>query len=900
VSFDRAKKRWRAMRHRNELERELDDELRFHLERDAALNRESGMNEQEAEYAAMRTFGGIEQSKEECRDARGVRLLEEFWQDLRYSVRMLLKRPGFTALAVLTLALGIGACTAIFSVVEGVLLRSLPYPNAERIVQLREVNTSGAPIAFAEPNFVDVRARSHTLEAVAQYGGDLTTVTGGSEPVRARTIVVSGDFFQVLGTAPAVGRTFLPEESRAGGPPVAVVSYGFWQKLLGGNLNLSSTTLRLMDQTVTVVGVMPASFSFPRDAEIWIPRELFPAEVSRSGHNWSVVARLRPTATIEQATAEVSDIGKQLKREYDKEINTTGFKLIPQQEYMVGNVRRALVMIFVAVGFLLIVACANVANLMLAQITARQREVAVRSALGASRLRLARQFITENLVLVLIAGAIGVLLSFWGVKLLLELNKDSLPRINEIGMNASVIGFTLGICVLIAAVLGVVPLLRFSRLDLETSLRESGGAARGYAGKHLRSLLVVSQMALTLILLVGAGLLGKSFYRLMRIDPGFSTESVVTMELSLPSPRMNEERYKKFMKSYKRLREEGVAPDETVSLSAEEERQRVFQQQLLERLNVTPGILAAGSISVLPLTGGGPDGNFFIDNDPSKKGYAEYRLATAGYFAAMRIPLLRGRLFDSTDQPNSPNAAVVSYSLAKKYWPNSDPIGQRIQFGNMDGDLRLLHVVGVVGDVHDYGVDQAVNPTVYGNAFQRLPRSTMTVIARAQAEPAALVPSMRETVRSLNPQLPLNFQTLDQVFSSSLDQRRFSLVIFAVFGTAALLLAAMGLYGVTSYAVAQRTQEIGLRMALGAQMGDVLKLILRNGMSLVLVGAVVGLAGAFAATRVMSSLLFEVAPTDLVTFVIVPAILILVALLACFIPARRATKVDPLVALRYE
>jgi len=826
--------------------------------------------------------------------------METFIKDIRFGVRSLLKRRGFTSIAVLTLALGIGACTAIFSVVDGVLLRSLPYPDAERIVQLREVNSAGAQIAFAEPNYLDVRARTHTLEAVAEYGGELTTVTGSSEPVRALTVAVSGDFFHVLGTKPVVGRTFLAEESKPGGTPVAVVSYGFWQRLLGRKSDLAGTTLRLMDQNVAVVGVMPAGFAFPQDAEVWIPRELFPQETSRSAHNWSVVARLRPGITTEQAKTEVSAIGKQLKQEYGKDVDAVNFTLVPQQEYMVGNVRAALLMILVAVGFLLAVACANVANLLLAQVTARQREFAVRSALGATRLRLARQFITENLLLALTAGALGVLLSFWGVDLLLGLNQQSLPRMSEIAVNARAVVFTLGLSLLIAAVLGVVPLLRFSTRDLETSLREAGSGARGYAGRHLRSLLVVAQMALTLILLVGAGLLGKSFYRLLQIDPGFRTESAVAMELSLPNPRMDEQRYKQFMKSYNRLMEQGVAPDVTVQLSAEEERQRLFHKQLLERLSATPGVVAAGSVDSLPLTGGGADGTFLIGNDPARKGHAEYRLASSGYFATMRIPLLRGRTFDQSDQPNSPNAAVVSQSLVRKYWPNEDPIGQTIQFGNMDGDLRLLHVVGVVGDVHDYGVDVPTSPTIYGNALQRLPSSSLTVIVRAQVEPSASVPAMRETVRSLDPQLPLNFRTLDQVFSSSLDQHRFGLVIFGVFGTTALLLAAMGIYGVTTYAVAQRTQEIGIRMALGARMSDVLKLVLKNGMSLALIGAAVGVAGAFATTRVMSSLLFGVAPTDLATFTSVVVVLVVVAFVACYIPARRATKVDPLVALRYE
>ena len=821
-------------------------------------------------------------------------------KDIRVSLRSLLKRPGFTLIAILTLALGLGASTAIFSVVDGVLMRSLPYPHAGRMVQLREVNARGGRIAFAEPNFLDMRARSHGFEAIAQYSGSESTVNGGSEPVRALTYAVSADFFKVLAVTPILGRVFTPEESRAGGVPVAVVSYGFWQRLLGAKPDLSLTTLRLMDKSVAVIGVMPQGLGFPQSAEVWIPREIFPAEVSRSAHNWSVIGRMRPNVSLEQARAEVSAIAKQLKQETGNEMDAVDFTLVPQQEYMVGHVRNPLIMILVAVGFLLVVACVNVANLLLAQMTTRQRDFAVRTALGATRLRLARQFITENLLLVFSAGALAVVISFWAVKLLLSLNRQALPRVSEIGVDARAIVFTFALSLLIAVLLGLVPLLRFSVRDLEKSLRDAGTGARGFAGRHLRSSLVVAQMALTLVLMICAGLLARSFYRLMQIDPGFRTERVVAMELSLPSSRMDEQRYKHFMQSYKRLMEQGVAPEPNIQLNTDEERHRLFQNQLLERLSSTPGVIASGVISELPLSGGGPSGTFLVDNNPERKGNADYRLASSGYFAALSMPLLRGRMFDSSDGPNSPHAAVVSQSLVEKYWPNEDPIGQTIQFGNMDGDLRLLHVVGVVGDVRGYGVDHAPVPTVYGNAPQRLPSSSYTVVARSQIEDTALVSAMREVVKGLDPQLPLKFRTLDQVFSSSLDSQRFSLVIFGAFGVAALLLAALGIYGVTSYAVAQRTQEIGIRMALGAQMKDVLKLVLRSAMSLVFLGSVIGLAGAYAATRVMSSLLFGVTPTDLATFVAVPLLLFIVALVASLVPARRATKVDPLIALRYE
>ena len=820
-------------------------------------------------------------------------------KDIRYGFRSLTRRPAFTALAIFTLAIGIGASTSIFAVVDGVLLRPLPYPHAEQIVQLREVNAKGMQIPLAEPNYLDIRARSRSFASMAQYSGDLTTVTGASEPVRAQVFAVSSGFFDALDVKPILGRTFSAEESRQGGPPVAVVSYGFWQRLLGGRSDLSGVSLELADQKVSVIGVMPADFAFPKNAEIWIPRELFPSDDSRTAHNWSVVARLNSNTTIQQARAELSELGKQLQQEHGSGTDAVDFAAVPQQEYMVKDVRRALFMIFAAVGLLLLVACANVANLLLAQVTTRQRDLAVRTALGATRLRLARQFITENILLVLAGGVAGVLLSLWGVDLLVALNQQSLPRSSEIGVDARAIGFTLILSLVIGTILGIVPLLRYSGKDLETVLREAGSGARGYAGSHLRNLLVVAQMALTLVLLVGAGLLGKSFYRLLQVDPGFQTESAVAMELSLPDAPTDPTRYEQFKQS-EQLLKQGKTPTVQPKLSAAEEKQRLFQQQLLERLRATPGVIAVGTINHLPLTGGGTNGMFLINNNPELQGYGDYRLVAGDYFAAMRIPLLRGRSFAVSDDFNAPNAAVISQSLAQKYWPNQDPLGQTIQFGNMDGDIRLLHVAGVVGDVHDYGVDEKVNPTVYANAQQRFPKSNWTVVARAQVEPAMLTPVMREAVRSLDPNLPLKFRTLDQIFSSSLDQHRFSLVIFGAFGVAALLLAAMGIYGVTTYTVAQRTQEIGIRMALGAQVDDVLKLVLGNAMSLVVIGVVIGLAGAYGITRVMSHLLFEVTPTDLFTFTAVPLVLLIVAFVASLLPARRATKVDPMVALRNE
>jgi putative ABC transport system permease protein len=793
-------------------------------------------------------------------------------RDFKYALRLLRSRFGFSAAAVISLALGIGACTAIFSVVDGVLLRSLPYPDSDRIVQLREVSEKGSLMPVTEPNFRDVRANNESLEGLAQYSGSLTTVTGGSEPVRTRVFYVSVDFFSVLRTQPAIGRAFLPEESQPGGRTVAVVSYGFWRRILGGTTNLTNTTLTIEDQSFDIVGVMPAGFSFPKDTDVWIPREIFPSQTSRTAHNWSAIGRIRPSTSLERARADISAIGKQLRAEYGSKTDAADLALIPLQEYMVGKVRSGLLILLGAVGFLLLIGCANVANLMLAQVTARQRELAIRASLGATRFRLARQFVTESLVLAVIAGALGVVISFWGVKLLMGVDQKALPRMDEIGVDVRALLFTIGLSFLVAIILGLVPALRGFSSDLASSLRESGrGQSAGVTGTRLRSVLVVSQVALTLILLIGAGLLGKSFLKLLQIDPGFRVESAVAMDLSFASS-------------------EDQKKDRELAR---------FNQQLLERISHLPGVTAAGAVNSLPMTGTGSNGTFLIDNNPANTGYAEYRVASPGYFNAIGIPLLRGRLFEASDTADSLHVAVISQSLARKVWADEDPIGKRIQFGNMDGDKRLLNVVGVVGDVHEK-LDSDVRPTVYANSFQRPQQPSVSIIVRANVATEPLITAMRSELRGLNPELPAGFRTLAEVYSSSLDDRRLNLILFGVFAAVALVLAVTGIYGVLSYAVTRRTNEIGIRLALGAQTGDVLKMVIGQGMTLALVGVSVGIVGAFALTQLMANLLFAVSVTDLTTFASVSALLTGVAFFACYIPARRATKVDPMVALRYE
>jgi ABC-type lipoprotein release transport system permease subunit len=832
---------------------------------------------------------------------RIFRSLQAIAQDIKYGFRMLIKSPAFTIVAVLSLALGIGACTAIFSIIDAVLLRSLPYPDADRIVQLREVSEKGTQMSFTEPNYLDLRARNQSFEAVAQYSGWPSTVLGGSQPVRTSVLYATGEFFQVMGVRPVIGRTFSPEDISAGNKTLAVVSYGFWQRLLNGKTDLSDTTLNIDDASYSIIGVMPPGFNFPQGTEVWTQRELSPPQTSRSAHNWSVVARLRGDLQLEQAQADASAIGRQLKQEYGREMDAVDFAVVPLQEYLVGGARQGLMIVLAAVGFLLLVACTNVANLLLAKVTARQKEFAVRAALGASRWRLARQFITENLLLALIAAALGVMLSFWGVDILIGLNEGALPRADEIGVDARALVFTLGLSLIIAIVLGFVPVVRLSNKELHAHLKEAGrGQSEHGANRRLRNLLVVAQVAFTLILLVGAGLLIKSFMRLLEVDPGFRTESAVVMDLSLPQPN-DPESLKKLFEVFKNFREGRTELPEVIMDEPRQRRMAIFYQQLLDRISQTPGVTAIGGVSKLPMTDdGGGDGTFLIENSLAKTGYADYRQASKGYFAAMGIPLLRGRLFEPSDSPDAPHVAVISQSLARKVWPDEDPIGKRIQFGNMDGDTRMLKIVGIVGDVRDEGPDQVVGQTIYVNAMQRPQVSNLSIVARATTDPGELISLMRRAVENLNPELPMRFRTIEGIYSSSLDSRRFSLVIFAVFAAVAIILAAIGIYGVISYSVTHRTHEMGIRMALGAQASDVLKLVIGQGMRLALIGIALGIGGSLALTRLMASLLFGVSNTDPVVFAVTPVLLIAVALLACYIPGRRATKVDPITALRHE
>jgi predicted permease len=813
-------------------------------------------------------------------------------RDIRFAFRTLSRAPFFTVVALLTLALGIGATTAIFTVVDGVLLRPLPYPESQRIVRLWEVGANGGRSNFSDPDFEDIQQQTRSFTSLARAADwGVVSVVGGNEPVRAHSAAVSKEFFQTMGVRPLHGRFFAPDEQREGGTPAVVVSAGFWRSALGGAPIGSGLTLTFDGRIFNVVGVAPPELDYPAGTELWAPAELFGRIPSRTAHNWWALGRLAPGATPASASTDADNIARRLKQQYGDETDMVGVALMPLREQMVGQLKPALLTLLGASGVLLLIACANVVNLMMARMAAREGEYALRLALGASRARLVQQFVAESLVLATGGGILGVVLAAVGVRALIAMQSGNIPRAADVHVSWPVLVFALVVSVAAALAMGLLTAFRAGRGDLRAALAESQRTQAGAgATLRLRGALVVAQVAATIVLLVGAGLLGRSFIKLLDVNPGFRTRSSLVLDVSLPSGGNHD----------------SVWATRTVG----------FYDELTDRLRAIPGVREVGGVTVLPLSGdNGGNGTFVIMNsvdeqldpsalpqlfrDPSRTGNAEFRVASGGYFRAMHIPLLKGRLFDERDTRESPHVAVISESLAKKRWPNEDPLGKVIQFGNMDGDLHPFTIVGVVGDVREESLASEPRPTFYADYRQRpWAAYTFNIVMQGNVENASAIAAARRAVSDLRPDVPPRFRTIETVVSTSVADRRFTLLLIGVFGASALLLATLGVYGVISYLVTQRRQEIGVRIALGAQSADVVKLVLRQGALLAAIGIIVGGAAALALTRLIRGMLFGVSTTDPLAFGAVILGMLAVALLASFIPARRAAGIAPMSILR--
>lgn len=811
--------------------------------------------------------------------------MQQLVQDLRYAARGLIKRPGFTFIAVMTLALGIGANSAIFSVVDGVLLRSLPLPDAKSLYAINRgaaiFNRYDAPLSY--PQYQDVVQQTRSFQSIGAWVDSDANLSGGGQPERVLLRIVLPSLLPTLGVETVRGRNFLPEETTKGRDRVALITYGLWQRQFGGADDAVGKSVYLDNSEYQIVGILPRDFQFEAPVDLWVPLTTTDPEVNvRNAHFLRVIGRLRPGVTEKSVAADLDAVAKYETENFpDMFPPSSGFafRARPYLDSIVGDIRLPLYILLAAVGFVLLIACTNVANLLLARAAPRQREIAIRTALGAGRRHLLRQLLTESILLALIAGGIGVLLAAWGTSALVALSPDSLPRAREISFDWRVLTFTGAIALTTGIIFGLVPAFWGPRVELTDALKEGGrGATAG--GGALRKSLVVVEVALSVMLLVGAGLMLRSFSLLRNVNPGFRTDHALTLRVSLPVP------------------EGRITP-------TDEDRFMGFYNRALARLSELPGVTAAGATNMIPLDGNGTDRLIEIEGyeprDQNDMPNAQNRQATPGWFAAMGIPLVRGRLIERSDDDKAPRVLLVNEAFTKRYFPNGDAIGKRIRLGKLTADFPWATIVGIVGDVRGFTLDEPPLPTMYWPVAQIRATPSLAIVVRTQSDPATLTAAVRDAMGEIDKTQPIyDMQTLDQLVAKSLDQRRFTLTLMVLFGVIALVLSAIGIYGVMAFAVTQRTQEIGIRMALGASAIDVLKMVVGSGMFLASIGVAVGLIGAFALTRLMASLLFGVSPTDLVTFGFVTGGLLLVALLACYIPARRATKVDPLVALRYE
>jgi putative ABC transport system permease protein len=860
---------------KDRIDRDLSEEVSSYVELLTEKKIKEGMNERDARHAAMIEVGGVEQVKEEVRAGRAGFALETFFQDARYGLRSLRKKPGFTLTAVIALALGIGANTAIFSVINGVLLRSLAYRDADNIVMVWERNfmRDRSQNSVSPANFLDWQKRSASFQQIAATWDTRVNLTSAGEPEELLVQRVSADFFQVLGVPPQVGRWFVAEDDKQGANPAVILSHDLWQSRFGGNPAIIGQPVTMSGRSLTVIGVMPSGFHFLNtQIQAWIPLALDPAnDWRKQGRYLRSVARLKSGVTIQQAQAELDGIAKQLEREYSDYNKGWGVNLVPMHEQIVGDIRPVLLVLLAAVAFVLLIACANVANLLLSRAAARQKELALRAALGAGRMRLVRQMLTESVLLALMGGLLGVFLAYWGLQLLVALAPDNIPRLREITIDPRVLGFTFAVSLLTGLIFGLIPALQSSRPDLNDALKEG---ARGSSGGNrlIRNLFVVTEMALALVLLVGAGLMLRSFSQLHQVKTGFDTENVLTLRVQLP------------MAKYR-----------------EPEQRAEFFKRAQERLAALPGVKSVGAISYLPLTGLASSTVFNLASQPElppdESPGTEVRIITPGYFSAMGIPLVKGRTFDERDGADS-RVLIINETMARKFFPGQDPIGQRL-IVNWEPKVAD-EIVGVVGDVKETALAEEANPAIYW-PHPREPYQFMNFVLRAAIDPAHLSAAATKEIHALDPDQPVSdIRTLDQVVAKSIARPRFNTLLLAIFAGVALVLASVGIYGVMNYSATQRTQEIGIRMALGAKPVDILRLVVGHGMKLTLAGIVIGVIASLALTRVMANLLFGITATDLPTFLAVSAVLTTVALIANYIPARRATRINPVVALRYE
>ncbi len=804
-------------------------------------------------------------------------------QVLRYALRMLRKHPGFTLIAVLTLALGIGANTAIFSLLDGVLLRPLPYQEPERLALIWEDATKiGFPRDTPAPaNYADWKAQNQTFEDMAALDFRGFNLTGDGEPEKLNAFGVTSNFFPLLGVKPALGRNFLPAEDQPGANKVAIISHRLWQNRFGGDREILNREILLNDEKVRVVGVMPPGFQFYQNyISLWVPSAFTSSELANRGNHFlTVVGRLKPGVTIAQADADIKSIMQRIAQAYPNDAQGLGSVVVSLREELTGNVQQSLMILLAAVGFVLLIACANIASLMLARAATRTREIAVRSALGAGRGRIVRQLLTESLLLAIFGGVLGMLLALWSFEFLRQLIPPAMTGQTALQLDARVLLFTLVASVVSGVLFGLAPALQASRLDLNEALKEGGGrSGTGSGQRRLRNVLVMGEVALSLMLLIGSGLLIQTLYNLHGQYSPLQPEKVLTMRTVLPEYKYEEHA-----------------------------RRVAFYDQVIERVQAIPGVVSAGYTTSVPLEWKGGSNGLSIEGRQAEPGLgfnANHRQVTNDYLQTMHIALRQGRYFDGRDQEQSEPVTIINEAMARQYWPNENAMGRRVKIGSADSNRPWLTVVGIVADVRQMGMTEPVKPEMYMPQRQIKSHfffSPRDLTIRTSVEPMSLADAVRTAIHAVDPNQPVtNIRTMEEVLGEESAQSRVAMILMSTFAALALLLAAIGLYGVLSYFVTQHTSEIGLRMALGAQAGDVLRLVLRQGLTLVFSGVALGLFGAFALTRLMKSLVFGVATADPLTFALVPLVFCAVALVACWVSARRATKVDPMVALRSE